>query len=540
MTQQSTAVLHAHRLRVATHTGREILRGVSFELFRGDMLGLVGETGAGKTTAGLACLQHLRQGLRHTGGSVMINPVDGTEPFNLFDLDEETMRWLRGRRIAYVPQDPTRSLNPAMRIGDQLTEVLTVHDIPAATHRSRIAQVLNDVDLPTDQAYLRHWPHELPRGEQQRIGIAMAFLLTPDVLILDEPTAGLELAVQARVLDTIRRMTVTHHVASLYITQDLTVAAAISHRLAVMHRGQIVETGATEAVLDSPEQPYTRELVATVPDLAGKNLSFTRFDAIETTPVERAPMVEVKQLCVAYGDHTVLEQINLSTTPGSCTVVLGESGAGKTTLTRALVGLMEPSGGSVKHRGTVLPASMRQRSVAHRQSLQYLFQSPDASLNPRRSIGQSLTVPLEMYGIHDAEQRSTEIDRALASVGLDASVVQHYPAELTALDRQRVAIARALITKPTVLICDEITTELDLSAQAEIIALLNRLRVSCGMTLIWTTHDIALARHVATHIAVLHNGRLVEHGAVDHVLEHPTHDYTRSLLAHVVELQARR
>lgn len=379
MSQQSTAVVHAQRLRVATPTGTEVLRGVSFELFRGTVLGLIGETGAGKTTAGLTCLGHFRPGLRHTGGSLMINPVDGTEPFNLLDLDDETLRSLRGRRIAYIPQDPTHSLHPAMRVGDQLREVLTVHDIPAATHRTRLTQVLNDVELPTDQAFLDHWPHELSRGQQQRIGIAMAFLLTPDVLILDEPTAGLELAVQATVLNTIRHMTMTHHVASLYITQDLTVAAAIAQRLAVMHRGQIVETGATEAVLQAPEHPYTRALLGAVPERAARHTSGTALQAPVATPDAHRPMLELDGLCVADGHRTILEQLKLRITPGGCTVVLGEAGAGKTTLARALVGLVAPTGGAITLDGEALPATLRHRSLAHRRSLQYLFQSPDAS-----------------------------------------------------------------------------------------------------------------------------------------------------------------
>lgn len=552
MTAQIEPVVAVRNLRVATTDGTEIIHGVEFDLYRGEVLGLVGESGSGKTTAGLACLAHYREGLQHAGGSIMITPVNGTEPFNLLDLDAETIRSLRGRRIAYVPQDPALSLNPAMRVGDQILEVLTIHKYGSsdAERRARVAEVLADVDLPNNDAYQRRWPHQLSGGQQQRIGIAMAFAMNPDVLVLDEPTTGLDVSTQAHVLETIRHMTVTHNVASLYITHDLAVVAALAHRVAVMYRGEVVETGDWEQILTRPEHPYTRRLIAAVPDLAGKkDLESTAelprartvqaSDTSEDEPTvwDEKYLLEVQNLNVAYGDTTVLNNISLGIEPGQCTLLLGESGSGKTTLARSIAGLLHHYEGTVKLRGEQLATGTRKRNLAQRQDLQYIFQSPYASLNPRRTIGQSLSVPLDMSGILPKKQRRAVVEETLEAVQLDASFYNRRPGDLSGGERQRAAIARALVNAPSVIICDEITSALDVSVQASIIALLNYLRESRGLTMLFVTHNITLARHIATHIAVLNEGDLVEYGTVDKVLDNPTHEYTKSLLANIVELK---
>lgn len=558
-------------LRVTTLDGTEILHGVDLQLRRGEILGLVGESGSGKTTAGLACLGHFRAGLRYHSGEITLYSRDTDDLSSdaasreaagsgvvVTQLGDEDLRALRGSRIAYIPQDPALSLNPAIRVGEQIREVLDVHGFGANAREraARVRQVLQDVGLPGTDEYQRRWPHELSGGQQQRIGIAMAFAMTPDVLILDEPTTGLDVSTQSHVLDTIRTMTSQHHVASLYITHDLAVVAELADRVAVMLGGDLVEEGPVSQVLAAPEHPYTRKLLEAVPDLAGrKQLTQTgQLDvvpeadsgsvvvveagggAVSAEPETQAPLLVVRDLKKSYGGNTVLEGVNFQLEPGQSTMVLGESGSGKTTLSRCVAGLIDDYQGSVTLRGRELAASTRKRTNDDRQAIQYVFQSPYSSLNPRRSIGQSLSVPLEMSGKLPARQRRAVVEEALDSVRLGRSFYDRRPGDLSGGERQRAAVARALVNAPDVLVCDEITSALDVSVQASIIALLNQLRAERGLALLFVTHNITLARHIADHIVVLNQGVIVDSGPVDQVLEAPTHDYTRRLLADVPTL----
>lgn len=566
-TTASDLTLVMRGLRVRTLDGTEILHGVDLELRRGEILGLVGESGSGKTTAGLACLGHFRAGLRYGSGDITLYSRDTSGPETtsarssgvmITQLGDEDLRALRGSRIAYIPQDPALSLNPAIRVGEQIREVLDVHGFGATApeRADRVRQVLEDVGLPGTDEYQRRWPHELSGGQQQRIGIAMAFAMTPDVLVLDEPTTGLDVSTQSHVLETIRTMTSQHQVASLYITHDLAVVAELADRVAVMLRGDLVEEGPVGQVLAAPEHSYTRKLLEAVPDLAGRKqltqtgqlavvpAAGTRDGVVVDSPAgqvldgsrTRAPLLAVRDLKKSYGANTVLEGVNFQLEPGQSTMVLGESGSGKTTLSRCVAGLIDDYQGSVTLHGRDLAASTRKRTNDDRQAIQYVFQSPYSSLNPRRSIGQSLTVPLEMSGKLPTRQRRAVVEEALDSVRLGRSFYDRRPGDLSGGERQRAAVARALVNAPDVLVCDEITSALDVSVQASIIALLNQLRVERGLALLFVTHNITLARHIADHIVVLNQGVIVDSGPVDQVLEAPTHDYTRRLLADVPTL----
>ena len=569
-------VLRVSDLRVLTNAGDEILHGVDFALSRGEILGLVGESGSGKTTAGLACMGHFREGLKFGSGSVSIWPRGDATHLEVGELDEVAMRDLRGSRIAYIPQDPALSLNPAMRVGEQIREVLDIHDFGASDREraDRVAEVLVDVGLPGDRAYQRRWPHQLSGGQQQRIGIAMAFAMYPDVLILDEPTTGLDVSTQSVVLDTIRQMTVANNVAGLYITHDLAVIKDISDRVAVMLRGNLVEEGPVSAVLERPQHEYTQMLMAAVPDLAGRKTigdgaaeakAVTESDEkthvlvsagekpVETdrdrtdadgaaasvrdgggeAPSVTAPLLEVKDVALAYGKTQILDGINLTLEPGECTMLLGESGSGKTTLSQCVAGLNDDYKGSVKLRGTELARSTRKRTNEERVGIQYVFQSPFSSLNPRRSIGQSLTVPLEMSGQGTAASRKAAVEEALDSVRLGRTFYHRRPGDLSGGERQRAAIARALVNAPSVMVCDEITSALDVSVQASIVALLRTLREERQLAMLFVTHNIALSRHIADNLAVLNQGKIVDYGPTAQVLEDPSHEYTRALIADV-------
>lgn len=549
-------VVSVRNLRLGTLDGTEILHSVDYELHRGEIVGLVGESGSGKTTAGLAAMGHFRPGLVCNEGTVTLH-TRNSETIDVLSLNEDALRELRGARIAYVPQDPALSLNPAMRIGAQIREVLDIHNYTgstdntsatggagndvAAVRAARVREVMRDVDLPDTDEYLARWPHQLSGGQQQRVGIAMAFAMHPDVLILDEPTTGLDVSTQAHVLATVRAMTQRHNVASLYITHDLAVVAELADKVVVMLRGDIVEEGPTSAVLYQPKHPYTRSLLAAIPDLAGRK-PITGHD--RSTPVtsssettsQHAPLLQVRDLAMAYGDNQVLHGIDLTLEAGESVLLLGESGSGKTTLARSVAGLNPDYTGEVLLRGELLQHSSRKRTLEQRQDVQYIFQSPYSSLNPRRTIGESLSVPMEMSGKLSRNEQRALVEEILEAVQLDRSFYSRRPGDLSGGERQRAAIGRALVNAPSLLVCDEITSALDVSVQASILQLLSELRRQRGLALLFVTHNIALARHIATRVAVLNRGIIVDEGPVDEVLEHPKHEYTQRLLSHVPEL----
>ncbi len=538
-------VLEVRDLRVATTSGdREILHGVSFDLHPGEILSLVGESGSGKTTAGLACLGHFRRGLEHSGGSVELQ-VKG-ETVKILELSEPERRHWRGGSISYVPQDPALSLNPALRVGEQIHEVLRIHGFgdSAAERTERVEEVLSEVGLPNERAYQRRYPHQLSGGQQQRIGIAMAFACRPEVIVLDEPTTGLDVTTQALVLDTIGDLTRRHDVAGLYITHDLAVVADLADRVAVMLQGDIVEHGTTRDVLYAPEHAYTRKLLRAVPDLAGKH----RIGEVEAIRDVEQPasqgassdgdgaLVSVEGLTLRYGPLTVLDGVSLHLMEGESTMLLGESGSGKTTMSRCIAGLNDRYSGEVKLEGETLQTGTRKRTAEERRRIQYVFQSPFSSLNPRRTIGESVGVPLRMSGTSDKSERRKRVLEALDQVRLGSSFIDRRPGELSGGERQRAAIARAVVNAPSVLVCDEITSALDVSVQASIIDLLRTLQAETGMAMLFVTHNIALARHISQRLVVLQKGKIVENGPTSDVLDHPSHEYTTELLTNVPTL----
>lgn len=564
----TTSALCATGLRVETDAGAEILHGISFTLQPGRILALVGESGSGKTTAGLACMGHFRQGLAKGTGTVSLG---GGDAGNILDLPDHQLRRLRGKTISYVPQDPALSLNPSMRIGEQIAETLRVHHIGAtdSDRRLRVAEVLAEVGLSNDRAYQRRYPHQLSGGQQQRVGIAMAFACRPSVIVLDEPTTGLDVTTQAVVLQTIDELAERHQVAGLYITHDLAVVAQIADEVAVMLEGDIVEHGATDQVLYAPRHRYTRRLLAAVPDLAGKR-RVGQVEAItgeqplvvpgphgvadttgaiplvddakllpgtrpRATPVadDPQPLLRVRDLSLSYGEHRVLDGIGFQLLEGESMMLLGESGSGKTTLSRCVAGLNDEYTGSIELFGEELATGTRARSAEDRRRIQYVFQSPFSSLNPRRTIAESVGVPLQMSGIGDKSKRRALVLEALDQVKLGERFMERRPGDLSGGERQRAAIARALVNAPSLLVCDEITSALDVSVQASILDLLRTLQTDHNMSMLFVTHNIALARHISQRLAVLQKGKIVDIGTTDEILDNPQHRYTQELLANV-------
>jgi peptide/nickel transport system ATP-binding protein len=585
----SRIILTVKDLEIALDpSGVEIDHEVNFELVEGEVLGLVGESASGKTTAATSLLNFQRRGARIAGGSITIDDRD------VLSLGASRLRQLRGGVISYVPQDPGSALNPALRIGLQLREILEVHNFGKsdADRQARIEEMMAEVLLPSTKEFLRRYPHQLSGGQQQRVALAMAFACRPKIIVLDEPTTGLDVTTQAHVLDTIRDLTKAHHAAAVYVTHDLAVVSELADRIAVMYAGRLVEIGPSAALFAGSSHPYTRRLLHAIPVLTGRRTlegipgfaprpgrrpagcafaprcAYAVDKCTDEMPPEvlvgelhrvrcwrheevraQAPvlaeedrsqlesggqegLVTVKGVTAWYGSKEILHDIDITLRARECLALVGESGSGKTTLARCIAGLHPfKIEGDIGFQGKALPRLARSRSRATRHAIQYVFQNPYSALNPRKTIAQILTQPLRIFFDYTNDQREERLAEVLALVSLDETLLSRYPDQLSGGERQRVAIARALAAEPTVLVCDEITSWLDVSVQASIVELLVRLQSEIGLCMLFVTHNLALIRSIAYDVAVMSEGRIVEYGPTDEVLANPQAEYTRKLLA---------
>jgi len=592
--EQTPPVLTVSDLEVAARAG-DIFHGVSLELRAGEVLGLVGESGSGKSTLAMALLGHVRRGARFAGGEVLFEGQD------LADVPPAILRAVRGRRIAYIPQDPAAALDPAMSVGDHIRETLAAHgadgpgDGPGGRARRdrsarRVAELLERVRLPTSAEFRNRYPHQLSGGQQQRVAIVLAFACGPGVIVCDEPTTGLDVATQAQVLEVLRDLSVEQGTATLYVSHDLAVVSWFAHRVAVMYAGEIVELGSRDHVFGDPRHPYTRRLVGATPRLKGTGLPvgipgyapppgarpkgctfaprcLLAEDACSAAPpplrevsaghlircikdarsggaqssqtVSRAAVsddvvLQVRGLSAAYARRRVLHDVSIEVRRGQGFGVVGESGSGKTTLARCLAGLHDDYTGEVSLEQAVLARSARRRSREQQRQVQYVFQNPYMSLNPRRTVGSSIAADVRLFKI--APDVRAETSSLLERVGLPAAAASRMPGELSGGERQRVAIARALAAHPKVLVCDEITSSLDISVQATIVGLLASLQQDADLTLVFITHNLALVPAICDQVAVLSDGRLVELGSPGDLFSAPAHGHTRELLRATEEL----
>jgi peptide/nickel transport system ATP-binding protein len=589
-TGRAPAAVRVEDLEISTDKGTVVVAGVSFEIAAGEVLGLVGESGSGKTTVGLSLLGHARRGLNISGGTVMLGDRD------ILRMNDAELRRLRGDLVSYVPQDPASSLNPALRIGVQLSEVLEAHKF-SGNQGERIAEMMREVALSDDPAYLRRYPHQLSGGQQQRVGLAMAFANRPRLIVLDEPTTGLDVTTQATVLETVRDLAAAHGVGALYVSHDLAVVAAVSRRVAVMYAGRIVELGLAEELFESAAHPYTRRLVGAIPRLKGGR-SLVGIPGHAPSPARRAPgcsfaprcdmhippcddevpalmpvRTEHSVRCIRadevlkqsqakagdpidmvksehgnavltlddvvgyYGNIEVLHSINLALDPHECLAIVGESGSGKTTTARSIAGLHSSWTGTIRLGEVELQKSARARSTGTRRQIQYIFQNPYGSLNPRRTIGETVGQPLSVFGIARGREADEMVGEMLEQVSLSPAYARRYPDQLSGGERQRVAIARALISKPSILICDEVTSALDVSVQAAIVELLGSLQRDLGLSMVFVTHNLPLVRSIAQKVAVLADGSIVEYGATADLLANPQQPYTRQLIENTPSLE---
>jgi peptide/nickel transport system ATP-binding protein len=590
--QESTAVAVRELKIDLVSSGADIVDAIALEVRAGQVLGLVGESGSGKTTVGMALLGYCRPGGRVTGGEIAI---DGRA---LGGMAEGELRRLRGGTVSYIPQDPGTALNPALRIGRQLSEMLDTHSpqMSGADRKSRVRETLEEVALPSSDDFLRRYPHQLSGGQQQRVAIAMAFATRPHVIVCDEPTTGLDVTTQARVLQTVRELCRSHQVAAVYVSHDLAVVAELADHVAVMYAGRIIERGPRNEIFSHPRHPYTRKLLRAVPDLQGKRAvvgipgraplpgqrpggcsfhprcdlaidrcheefpSASEFESghiVHCFRAQEAPeqlsttkdpaaaaqagevVISVGEVNASHGSHQVLFDINVEVQRTECVALVGESGSGKTTLARCIAGLHRNYTGEIALSGQHLAEHSRGRTIEARKLIQYVFQNPYASLNPRRTVGQTIARQLQLFGIDGGRREvGRRVADCLERVALSGGAANRYPDQLSGGERQRVAIARALAAEPSLLVCDEITSALDVSVQAAIVDLLRQLRSDTGLSMLFITHNLALIRTIADRVVVMTEGRIVESGATLGVFQSPSAEYTGKLLANTPTIEA--
>ncbi|MFE6970404.1 dipeptide ABC transporter ATP-binding protein [Isoptericola sp. NPDC057653] len=552
-----TPVLEISGLEVAYRTAeggsRPAVRGVDLRVAAGEVVALVGESGSGKSTTAHAALHLLPRGGEVTGGRIRLDGRD------LSDLTAKEWQAVRGRHVGLVPQDPTVSLNPVVRVGDQVAEVLVIHGLARrADAKVRAVELLRQAGVDDPAARARQYPHQLSGGLRQRVLIAIAIAAGPRLIVADEPTSALDVTVQRRILDHLDTLVRETGTAVLLITHDLGVAADRADRIVVLEGGVVVEEGPSARLLADPRHPYTRALLAAAPSLASSRLVVRggggaapagagratdgRPDAgtaVSSAEGTAAPVLALdgvrKEFALPRGAErrtlVAVDDVSLAVGRGRTYALVGESGSGKSTTARLALRLERASAGRVVFRGQDITAARGGALRALRRGFQVVYQSPYASLDPRFTVEQIVAEPLRAYGVGDRAERADRARALIEDVALPADVLRRGPRELSGGQRQRVAIARALALQPDLVVLDEPVSALDVSVQAQILELLVRLQGEHGLAYLFISHDLAVVRQVADQVGVMSRGRLVESGAADQILLDPQEDYTRELVA---------
>jgi peptide/nickel transport system ATP-binding protein len=507
------------------------LKDINLAIHRGEILGLVGESGSGKTSLAWSVMRYLAKNAHEPAGRILLSGD------NLLEKSERQMEAIRGRRISMVFQDPSTSLNPTLSLGTQLAEVLVWHRGLTRQQAWKEGEArLAHVGLKMPSQMMHRMPHEVSGGEKQRVVIASAFACNPECIIFDEPTTALDVITSRQILDLFIELQAQTGVASLYISHDLALVARTASRVAVIKRGDIVEQGTVREIFTNPQQAYTRELIAAVPDPARR---LVKDDVVAT----EKPLVKIENVSVHFGRKSFLgaltgkktnrvignNAISLSVSPGEILGIVGESGSGKSTLAKAMTGLNRFEGKIIFDGREI--SHLGDMDKAYRKDVQIIFQHPDASLNPRQKISEILSRPLKLFG--DAANLDQRIGDMLDQVRLPRTHANRYPHQLSGGEKQRVAIARAFASKPKLVICDEITSALDVSVQASVVELLLELQKTSGTAYLFITHDLNLIRQIAHRIAVMYRGDLVEIVKADEIDSAERADYTRKLIAAV-------
>ncbi|MEJ4045510.1 ABC transporter ATP-binding protein [Erwinia sp. SLM-02] len=495
--------------------------GVSFTLAAGEMLAVIGESGAGKSAIAQA-IPGLLPGNARLTGQILYQGRD------LLTLDRRSLAALRGRDIAMIFQDPSASLDPVFTIGRQMDEVIALYEpaLSVRQRRARAIELLTLTGIPQAEKRLRGYPHQFSGGQIQRIMIAIALAGRPKLLIADEPTTALDVTTQQEILDLLFRLNQQYRMAVLLITHDMGVVADIAHRVVVMRHGRIVEQNAVEPLFSAPAHDYTRQLLAAIPSAGGER------PAASPQP---EPLLQVEHLHVSYGSalgrrHPVVNDVSFAIGRGEFLGLLGESGSGKTTIGRSLLGIIKPDGGAIRLAGEPLYDAKHRISKASRAKTGAIFQNPMSSLNPKMSIAQSIAEPLITHTSLDRAEIGRRVSALIDLVGLPAAWQEKYPYELSGGQCQRIAIARAIALRPRLLIADEPTSALDVSIQQAILTLLRNLQQEYQFACLFISHDLAVVRSLCRSIVVLKNGQVAERGSVENIFTRPESDYTRALI----------
>lgn len=549
----------------ATEQGRsQALEDISFQVMQGEVLAIVGESGSGKSVTALSVLGLLPSPpAKLDSGQILFSP-GGALPTDLAGLDRKRISAIRGKHISMIFQEPMTSLNPVMPCGEQVAEAIRFHESCTAKEaKQKTIRLFERVRLPSPASIYGRFPHQLSGGQKQRVMIAIAMSCRPDLLIADEPTTALDVTVQKAILELIRSLQQEDRMGVMFITHDLGVVSEIADRVLVMYKGRIVETGPVNEILTNPMHPYTRALIACRPGQQAKGTrlpvvsDFMREDghpsiapsfdditrdkaAIRVFSESSPAIMEVQNLRVWFpggrGKDMVkaVDDVSFSIQEGETLGLVGESGCGKTTLGRTLLGLIRPSRGRILFRGSDLTHIPSDEWKKRRKELQIVFQDPYGSLNPRMTIGTAIEEPLIVHGsITTQQQRHDKVVELLEKVDLKPEHFHRYPHEFSGGQRQRIGIARALALDPGFIVFDESVSALDVSVQAQVLNLLNDLKRTLGFTAIFISHDLSVVHHISDRIIVMHEGRIIESGTADEIFHHPKEPYTRALVASI-------
>lgn len=523
---ENTPLLRVRNLNIAASAQdhwRDIIRNVSFDLHRGEVLGLVGESGAGKSTLGLAALGFFRDGCRLNGGQIIFDGRDLTRE------SERERRIIRGRRMAYVAQSAAASFNPAHRLITQYSETPLQQGLMSRSQAQADAiELYAQMRLPDPEQIGFRYPHQLSGGQLQRAMTAMAMACRPDLIVFDEPTTALDVTTQIEVLRTIRGLVEQFETAALYITHDLAVVAQMADHIMVLQQGRPVETAATAQILDNPEEDYTKSLWAV------RRLEHPRKPDIKPGTTS---LLSLQNLDAHYGKFQALTGLSLNVHAGRTLAVVGESGSGKSTAARAITGLLPPSSGRILFHGEALPPRLEQRSHDQLRHIQMIYQSPDTALNPRQSVRNIIGRSVEFYLGLKGQDKENRIRELLTQIELPPDdYLQRRPPELSGGQKQRIGIARALAAEPDFIICDEVTSALDQLVAGDILKLLMKLQQDRGLSYLFITHDLATVRAIADDVLVMQQGKVVEVGTRNDIFTPPHKDYTETLLSSVPEM----